>query len=194
MRQDLLDQRMRKTLVDLSVISHAPAATLQPSTSHTKPGTIEPAGDTTPAQFKQQYLEARAFGSLRERLMIIERCEAEVRSLRHRTIIHVKGETEVERRKRIVKETADWKPEDVQQSRHGILASTIRKWRKIEGVDPETGMPRTTKLDAPARRQEAWRLHTENPGLSLREIGRLLGGEHPQTVSRDLAAVRQRAA
>lgn len=184
-----LDARFRQLHIDLSICSHVPAATLQPSTSHRKPGSIEPAGDTTPAVFADRYRTARTNA---ERQQIIEWAEQELATLKRRQVPPTGGETEVARRKRILKETEGWTPEEVGQSTVRILPRTIRKWRTLEGRDTETGHRRDKMTDS-EKRTEVLRLSTTG-SLSQYEIAQLLG-IHRYTVSRIVNnAKRQNAA
>jgi predicted DNA-binding protein (UPF0251 family) len=168
--QRVLDVMMRATLTELQLCSHVPAQSFSPTASHAKPGTIEPTGDVCVVVFREQYLSAPDdYG----RKHVIERCQAEVRSIKTRAPIIVPGENEVERRKRIVKETEGWEPELVAQSRHGVMARTIRQWRAREGRDPITGKPRTD-LTLDEKKVEAARLW-ESGTMSQSEIAEALG-------------------
>lgn len=188
---DPIDQRFKQALLALELVSHVAAAPLSPSTSHSKPGTIEPAGDTTPAVFRIRYLRARAEGNTRQRLTIVRDIEREVATIRHPPKTTIVGETEVERRKRIVTATEGSTPKEVEQSSVGVLARTIIKWRKIEGRDPENGKPLTTGTLTPeARRQRI--LDLEAAGHAPPEIALMLQ-VHRMTVHRALDLARRAA-
>lgn len=179
-----IERRMHAAFTALSCISHVPAASLSPTGGHQKPGTVEPRGDVSPVVFAERFSRARSDA---ERLAVVVACEQEVEALRKRPAARVAGESEPERRNRIVRETAGWSPEDVQASAHGVLARTIRKWRVLEGRDAEWGRVvaevEVVRLDPVVRRAEVLRLAGLGKGAG--EIARLLG-EHRMTVSRDL--------
>lgn len=168
--QRVLDVMMRATLTELQLCSHVPAQSFSPTGGHVKPGTIEPSGDVCVIVFREQYQQAT---DERGKRHVIERCQAEVRSIKTRAPIIVPGESEVERRKRIVKETVSWSPEDVARSRHCVQPRTIRKWRLMEGLDPLTGYPRTD-LSLDEKKVEAVRLWVQG-NMSQAEIAEALG-------------------
>lgn len=177
----VLDQRMRQALAAYQRCSTVAAASLAPSGGHSAPGTIEPAGETSAYRWRDTYLAATDDA---DRLRIIEHVERETHAVRKRQAPLTASETDEQRRRRIVRETAGWSPKDVAASRHAVPATTIRKWRMSEGLDPETGRARTGRLSPAARRREAQRLKAR--GLGAREIARALGEPHHFNVLRDL--------
>lgn len=171
-----LDTRMHKAFVALSTCSHVPAASLTPNTSHSKPGTIEPAGDTSLVVYRKRYMEAL---DDRERFEVVVDIEAEVASIKKRAKV-VEGETDDQRRKRILKDTLGLTPEQVAMSTAGVSAATIKKWRKLEGLNVSDGK-RPSNLSVEEKRAEAIRLH--GLGRSRYEIAQVVG-LHKEQVSR----------
>lgn len=189
--QRVLDVMMRATLTELQLCSHVPAASLSSTGGHQKPGTVEPRGDVSPVVFAERFAKAQ---NNAERLAVVVACEAEVEALRKRPAVVVVGETEAERRARIVRETVSWSPEDVGTSTHDATATMIRRWRLDAGRDPQWGRPvaemEVVRLAPVERKAEALRLAALGKGV--RDIAELLG-EQRMTIHRDLNTQKRAA-
>lgn len=186
-----IEQRMHAAFTALSCISHVPAASLSSTGGHQKPGTVEPRGDVSPVVFAERFAKAQ---NNAERLAVVVACEAEVEALRKRPAVVVVGETEAERRARIVRETVSWSPEDVGTSTHDATATMIRRWRLDAGRDPQWGRPvaemEVVRLAPVERKAEALRLAALGKGV--RDIAELLG-EQRMTIHRDLNTQKRAA-
>jgi hypothetical protein len=86
-------------------------------------------------------------------------------------------------RERVLEETEGRAPEEVAASTLRVSARTLRKWRREDGRNPETGMTITEKLPPAQRRERVLELASQ--GLNQEQIARRLG-EHHMTIQRDL--------
>lgn len=131
-------------------------------------------------------------GSARDdiaRSAIIDGAEKELQQLRGHGIAANSrpSETAEAFRERVLEETEGRAPEEVAASTLRVSARTLRKWRREDDRNPETGMMITVKLPPALRRVRAQELAEQ--GYKVNAIARRLE-EHPMTISRDL----QRAA
>lgn len=127
-------------------------------------------------------------GSARDdtaRSAIIDGAEQELQQLRGHGIAANSrpSETPEAFRERVLEETEGRAPEEVAASTLRVSARTLRKWRREDGRNPETGMTVTVKLPPALRRVRAQELAGQ--GLKQEQIARRLG-EHHMTIQRDL--------
>lgn len=182
-----LDQRMRQALAAYQRCSTVAAASLAPSGGHSAPGTVEPAGETSAYRWRDTYLAATDDA---DRIRIIEHVERETHAVRKRQAPLTASETDEQRRRRIVRETAGWSPKDVAASRHAVPATTIRKWRIAAGLDPETGRREPRLLNRDEAAAEAVRLWNQG-GMTRNQIAVVVGLHHEQ-VKRAIGDWRRR--
>jgi hypothetical protein len=178
-----LDGRMHVVLTALELISSGTTQTYNASgvgdgDSERPPG----CNGAEHVFWGEQYKRAR---DDLERSSIIRAAEAELEQLRGRGINANRrpAETDDQRKTRILDETESIRPEEVALSRYRVSARTLRKWRREDGRNPETGMTVTERLSPMDRRRRVRELVAE--GLNREQIARRLG-EHPMTISRDL--------
>lgn len=184
-----LDQRFRRALRALTLCSHAATANLQGASSHGALGSIDLSGgdDGGTRHWERRYGEQIDDHGRRS---VIEELERDVAHHRRRQApLNAQDDDPDVARRHLLEQTAGWSPAEVEQSGRAT-ARVIRRLRRQEGLDPETGQTRQ-HLSPGERRAEVLRLH--ELGKTRYEIAMLLG-MHKETVSRITHGDRRAAA
>lgn len=187
-----LDAAMRSVLARLELVSHGTtqswnAAGGSPSTV-TRPGQGHPEGTPTGGssaphiEWRRRY---HAQDTNEGRASVIRGAKEELKLWTGRYTLWTEGaqgaeETPDETIARMLTETEGWTPEEVERSRWRMAPRLVRRHRILDSRDPATGKP--TKLTAPAEDAEpaARARELDAQGLSLRQIGMLLGKDQKQ--------------
>ena len=145
----------------------------------------EPLTEQTIRVFERRWATAV---TVEHQTAVVDDMETEVARVRYPEPQERPAETELERRARILKDTEGWEPDDVARSRHGVTAREIMRWRKLAGLDRDTGRPRA-RLNAADRLKEVRELVAQGVE-SPTEIMHRLGEPHKQGVLRDLRKLK----
>jgi hypothetical protein len=196
--RDRLDSEMRHVLIQIAVCSHVPAVTYGGGAgSDEHPGGRQPPGDLGPEYFARLYgppfhtcsrgcKHHKPASNDRDRDAIVQRAIEELKLIRgHGERPRPVGESRDQTVTRMLDECEGWKPEDVERSRWKMSARMVRRYRKIAGLNQETGLPPSDGdgLAASERRARARAYHEQ--GYRLSQIATLLGVSR-STIERDL--------
>jgi len=174
-----LDSRMRRVLIQLSLISAIPAATYDRTAgSDDDPLGRRPPGDYGYDEYARWYgppfADSPGCATDREREDCIQAAEKELAHLRrHEPADLERVETHDQTRERMLRETEGWSLQDVAQSSWRVSVTIMRRARIAAGRDPETGLTvhhdDTPGIDLASRAQQL-----KQQGMSLRQIALVL--------------------
>jgi hypothetical protein len=161
-----MNKAMRQVLAELELISHGATVRFDPSTSHGHAGSTIPSGESNPVhlRFRARFETCRTD---RDRELALEAAQAELRSLKTRTmpITGVDGAELL--RRQILEDHAGNTATEVAIVLY-CTTSKVRNIRITDGKDPETGLELVI-LD----RSEAQRLAAM--GMTERQIAFKVG-------------------
>lgn len=190
-----LYRRYRRAYIQLAVWgSEGAAGTIAPSSSAGKPGAIILAdpnelSEHTVRIYERRWAKARTD---EHRHAVVSDMEQDVAKVRYPDPIERPSETEDERRDRILKDTEGFEPEMVGRSGLGVTSRDIVKWRRLAGLDTQTGRP-LSRLSSAQRLERVRQLvaqGVESPG----ELARRLGEPNKWGILRDLRKLKDEAA
>lgn len=175
---------MRSVLAQLELISAIPAAQPRSSAGTEHPGGRRPPGDTGHTRYADWYgppfHECHGCEHTDEdRQEALEAAQAELKHLRHTSHVDPSQlETDEQRKARMLSETVNWTPEQVETSHWTYTRFQVRRYRLIDGRDSETGQPSRVVDDDETAPERAKQLAAK--GMSSRQIALILGKHQTQ--------------
>jgi hypothetical protein len=187
----VLVERAREALAAAAILAEGKASSLAPHVKSGKPGTRQPAGDSTSLLdvIAGQFAAARDDEALR---LAVFRAEAAIARIRRGPVARPGADPTSTGDDRSFAILTEWEgsPSGEVAAWEGVTIAHVRRLRWQNGREPETGeVVEGRKLTAwatPAERaRRACDLKADNPTLSARAIAQLLGVSHV-TVLADL--------
>jgi transposase-like protein len=161
---ELLDARMHRVLLDLSMLATVRAKKLSTDTATEQPDSQPPPGVANPAEIWRRRYERAKDDETREQ--VISEAREEVDSTRKRTAPLDPGQ-DIDLAAVVLEDALGFLPAEV-SLRYNVSERWVRNARARAGRDPLTGQPTDnghTPLTIPERRKEVARLMADRCGV-----------------------------